>query len=211
MRRLSPRNQEHKLSLFILVIIVGRLVILDQSVICWSHTGLGISRLLLKREILQNLLLINMSRPIGDIYLKKVKTLFCVRMLTLKLQSLSISISVNRDNLPTITVVSQDTSGHTVIRSGIKSVRSRSKNKTGKSSSKPSKPHHASRQKQQYPQRGSPSCCHSGKNGHTKAKYFGEKPHKPKEVQIYEGQMKNVLVSLDKWKTKLTSKNKVCA
>jgi hypothetical protein len=32
------------------------------------------------------------------------------------------------------------------------------------------------------------------------AKYFREKPHKPKEIQIYEGivfMMKNVLVSLD--------------
>jgi hypothetical protein len=73
--------------------------------------------------------------------------------------------------------------------------------KTGKSSSKSSKPHHASRQKRQYPQRGSPSCRHNGKNGHTKAKYFREKPHKPKEIQIYEGlvyMMKNVLVSLNK-------------
>jgi hypothetical protein len=73
--------------------------------------------------------------------------------------------------------------------------------KIGKSSSKPSMPHHASRQKRQYPQRGSPSCHHSGKNSHTKAKYFREKPHKPKEIQIYEGlvyMMKNVLVSLDK-------------
>jgi len=54
--------------------------------------------------------------------------------------------------------------------------------KTSKSSSKPSKPHQASRQKQQYPQRGSPSCRHIGKNGHTNAKYFKEKPHKPKKV-----------------------------
>jgi hypothetical protein len=36
--------------------------------------------------------------------------------------------------------------------------------------------------KKQYPQRGSPSCCHSGKNGHTKAKYFREMPRKPKEI-----------------------------
>jgi hypothetical protein len=54
--------------------------------------------------------------------------------------------------------------------------------KTGKSSSKPSKPHHASWQKWEYPQRGSPSCRHNGKNGHTEAKYFREKPHKPKEI-----------------------------
>jgi hypothetical protein len=56
------------------------------------------------------------------------------------------------------------------------------KPKTGKSRSKPSKPHHASRQKRQYPQRGSPSCHHNDKNDHTKAKYFREKPHKPKEI-----------------------------
>jgi hypothetical protein len=68
-----------------------------------------------------------MSRPIGDIYLKKVRTLFCVNMLTLKLQSLSRSISANKDSLPAITMVSQDTSGHTVIKSGIKSLGSRSK------------------------------------------------------------------------------------
>jgi hypothetical protein len=48
-------------------------------------------------------------------------------MLTLKLQSLSRSISANEVNLPAITVVSQDTLGHTVIRSDIKSLESRSK------------------------------------------------------------------------------------
>jgi hypothetical protein len=36
------------------------------------HRPWNISRLILKRKILRNLLLINMSRPIGDIYLKKV-------------------------------------------------------------------------------------------------------------------------------------------
>jgi len=69
---------------------------------------------------------------------------------------------------------------------------------TRKSNSKPSKLHHASWQKWQYPQRVSPLCHH---NGHTKAKYFKEKPHKPKEIQIFEGlvyKIKNVLVSLDK-------------
>jgi hypothetical protein len=74
--------------------------------------------------------------------------------------------------------------------------------KTGKSSSKPSKPHHASRQKQQCPQRGSPSCSHSGKNGHTKAECFKLKPDKAKEIQNYEGlvyMMKNILVNLDKF------------
>jgi hypothetical protein len=68
-----------------------------------------------------------MSRPIGDIYLKKVRTLFCVRMLTLKLQSLSRSILANEVNLPVITMVSQDTLGHTIIRSGIRSLGSRNK------------------------------------------------------------------------------------
>jgi hypothetical protein len=82
--------------------------------------------LLLKRLKLRILLLINMSRPIGDIYLKKVRTLFCVRMLTFKLQSMSRSIPANKDRLPAITVVSQNTSSH-VIRSGIRSLRSRNK------------------------------------------------------------------------------------
>jgi hypothetical protein len=83
--------------------------------------------LLLKKAKLRILDLINMSSPIADIYLKKVRTLFCVRMLTLKLHSMSISISANNVNLPTITVVSQDTLGHTVIRFGIRSLGSRSK------------------------------------------------------------------------------------
>jgi hypothetical protein len=83
--------------------------------------------LLLKRAKLRILLLINMSRLIGDIYLKKVRTLFCVRMLTLKLQSLSRSVSANKDTLPAITVVSQDTLGHTVIKSGIRNLGSRNK------------------------------------------------------------------------------------
>jgi hypothetical protein len=81
--------------------------------------------LLLKREKLRILLLINMSRPIGDIYLKKVRTLFCKKMLTPKLQRMSRSITANKDSF--IIVVSQDTSSHTVIRSGIKSLGSRSK------------------------------------------------------------------------------------
>jgi hypothetical protein len=106
---------------------VRRLDILDQIVICWNPTSLGISRLLLKRIIVWNLLLINMSRPIGDIYLKKVRTLFCVRMLTLKFQSLSRSISANKVSLPAITMVSQDTSSHTIIRSGIRNLGSRNK------------------------------------------------------------------------------------
>jgi hypothetical protein len=40
---------------------------------------------------------------------------------------MSRSISVNKDSLSAITVVSQDTSGHTLIRSGIRSLGSRSK------------------------------------------------------------------------------------
>lgn len=68
-----------------------------------------------------------MSHPIGDIYLNKVRTLFCVKMLTPKLQSMSRSILANKDSLHDINVVSQDTSGHTAIRFGIKTLGSRSK------------------------------------------------------------------------------------
>jgi hypothetical protein len=68
-----------------------------------------------------------MSCPIGDIYLKKVRTLFCIRMLTLNLQNLSRSILGNKVSLPAITVVSQDTSDHTAIRSSIRRLKSRSK------------------------------------------------------------------------------------
>jgi hypothetical protein len=198
---LSPRNQEIKVSLFLLVIIVGRLIILNQIVICWNPTGLGISRLLLKGEILQNLFLINMSHPIWDIYLKKERTLFCVRMLTLKLHSLSRSISTKQ---------TQPTCHHYGVTGHIKPHChqiwhkkpriKKQEQKIGKCSFKSSKSHHASRQKQQYRQRGSPSYRHNGKNGHTKAKYFRKKPHKPKEIQIYEGlvyMIKNVLVNLD--------------
>jgi hypothetical protein len=83
--------------------------------------------LFLKWAILRNLLLINISHPIGDIYLKKERTLFCVIMLTLNLQNLTRSISANEVNLPAITVVSQDTFGHAVIRSCIRSLESRNK------------------------------------------------------------------------------------
>jgi hypothetical protein len=71
--------------------------------------------------------------------------------------------------------------------------------KTGKSTSKPSLPHHVFRQKWKYPQRGSPSCRHCGKYGHTKAECFRVKPHKPKRKQTNEGlvnMMKSVLVRL---------------
>jgi hypothetical protein len=40
---------------------------------------------------------------------------------------MSISISANKVNLPAIIVVSQDTLGHTVIKSSIRSLRSRNK------------------------------------------------------------------------------------
>jgi hypothetical protein len=49
--------------------------------------------------------------------------------------------------------------------------------------------------------KGSPSCCHCGKIGHTKANCFRLKPQKPKENQLYEGLvsiMKIVLTRLDK-------------
>jgi hypothetical protein len=71
--------------------------------------------------------------------------------------------------------------------------------KTSKSSSKPFLPHHVFWQKWQYPQRGSPSCRHCGKYGHTKAKCFRVKPHKPKKNQTNEvlvNMMKSVLVRL---------------
>jgi len=105
--------------------------------------------------------LINMSCPIGDIYLKKVKTLFCVKMLTLKLQSIQRQPTCHHCGVI----------GH--IRRHCHKIQhqkpriKKQEPKTGKSSFKPSMPHHAFRQKRQYPQRGSPSCCHCGKYGHT--------------------------------------------
>jgi hypothetical protein len=71
--------------------------------------------------------------------------------------------------------------------------------KTSKSSSKPSKPHHAFRQQRHYPQKGSPSCRLCGKYGHTKAECFRMKPPKSKKKQTNEGlvnMMKSVLVRL---------------
>jgi len=47
-----------------------------------------------------------------------------VKMLILNLQNLSRSISAKEVNLPAIIVVSLDTSGHTVLRSGISSLKS---------------------------------------------------------------------------------------
>jgi hypothetical protein len=78
---------------------------------------------------LRNPLQINMSLPIRDIYLKEVRILFCVRMLTLNLQNLSKSISANKVRLPAIIVVSLGTSGHTVLRSIPKSLGSGNKSR----------------------------------------------------------------------------------
>jgi hypothetical protein len=63
-----------------------------------------------------------MSRPIGGIYLKEVRTLLFVKMIILNLQNLSRSILAKEVNLPAIIVVSLDTSGHTVLRSDISSL-----------------------------------------------------------------------------------------
>jgi hypothetical protein len=59
--------QEYKVSLFLLVIIVGRLVILDQIVICWNPTGLGLSMMLQGKVKLKILPHLNMSILIGDV------------------------------------------------------------------------------------------------------------------------------------------------
>jgi len=75
-----------------------------------------------KRALLRKPLQINMSRPIGGIYLKEVRTLLFVKMLILNLQNLSRSISAKEVSLPAIIVVSLDTSGHTVLRSDINSL-----------------------------------------------------------------------------------------
>jgi hypothetical protein len=75
-----------------------------------------------KRALLRKPLQINISRPIGGIYLKEVRTLLFVKMLILNLQSLSKSISANEVSLPAIIVVSLNTSSHTVLRSGISSL-----------------------------------------------------------------------------------------
>jgi hypothetical protein len=82
----------------------------------------GRSRRILKRDLLRKPLQINMSRPIGGIYLKEVRTLLFVKMLILNLQNLSRSISAKEVSLLAIIVVSLDTSGHTVLRSDISSL-----------------------------------------------------------------------------------------
>jgi hypothetical protein len=82
-----------------------------------------------KRALLRKPLQKNMSRPIGGIYLKEVRTLWFVKMLILKLQSYSRSISENKVSLPAIIVVSLDTSAHTALRSDISSLGSRKQSK----------------------------------------------------------------------------------
>jgi energy-coupling factor transporter transmembrane protein EcfT len=57
----------HKVSLFLSVIIVGKLVILGQIVICWNLTGLGLSKKLWGKVKLKILPHQNMSLCIGDI------------------------------------------------------------------------------------------------------------------------------------------------
>jgi hypothetical protein len=74
--------------------------------------------------LLRKPLQINISRPIGGIYLKEERNLLFVKMLILNLQSLSRSISANKVSLPAIIVVSLGTSGHTVLRYDISSLRS---------------------------------------------------------------------------------------
>jgi hypothetical protein len=70
-----------------------------------------------------------MSRPIGGIYLKEVRTLLFVKILILKFQSSSRSISANKVSLPAIIVVSLDTSGHSALRYDINSLKSRKQSK----------------------------------------------------------------------------------
>lgn len=77
-----------------------------------------------KRALLRKLLQINMSCPIWGIYPKEVRSLLFVKMLILNLQNLSRSISAKEISLLAIIVVSLDTSGHTVFRSDISSLRS---------------------------------------------------------------------------------------
>jgi hypothetical protein len=77
-----------------------------------------------KRAVVRNPLQINMSLPIGDIYLKEVRTLLFVRMLTLNLQTLSRSIPTNKASLH---VTPLGTSCHIVLRSEIRSLGSRNK------------------------------------------------------------------------------------
>jgi hypothetical protein len=72
--------------------------------------------------------------------------------------------------------------------------------KRGKFGTRPSKLHHAPRQKKQYPQRAAPLCRHCDKTGHNKDNCFKLKPQKTKENQLFEGlfsMMKSVLSRLE--------------
>jgi hypothetical protein len=64
-----------------------------------------------------------MFHPIRGIYLKEVRTLLFVKMLILNLQNPSRNISANEVSLPAFIVVALDTSGYTVLRSDIRSLR----------------------------------------------------------------------------------------
>jgi hypothetical protein len=80
-----------------------------------------------KRAVLKTPLQINMSLPIGDIYLKEVRTLLFVKMLTLNSQSLLRSIPTNEASLHVIIVAPLGTSGHTILKSVLRSLKSTSK------------------------------------------------------------------------------------
>jgi hypothetical protein len=149
MRSLNPsiiKENKLKISLFLLIITVGLLIILDQIVICWNPKSLGISRILPKRAVLKTLPSLNMSLPIGDIYLKEVRDLLFVRMLIVNLQNLSRTCK---------TCHFCGVSGH--IRPHYPQIRTQKpwiKNqepKKGRPGSNPSKTHHAPRQKWQFP------------------------------------------------------------
>jgi hypothetical protein len=60
---------------------------------------------------------------------QEVRTLLFVKMLILNLQSPSRNISVNKVSLPAFTVVSLDTSGHTILRFDISSLGSGNQSK----------------------------------------------------------------------------------
>jgi hypothetical protein len=83
--------------------------------------------MLSKRAVVKTHFRLNMSLPIGDIYLKEVRTLFFVRMLTLNLQNLSKSIPTNNASLHVTIVEPLGTLGHTILGSELRSLGSKSK------------------------------------------------------------------------------------
>jgi hypothetical protein len=85
-----------------------------------------------RNEKLKSLPSLNMSLRIGDIYLKKVRGLLFVRMLTLNLQSLSRSIPTKEVCLPAITAASSVTFELTVHRSILRSLESKSESQRKK-------------------------------------------------------------------------------